>query len=624
MPFQKLQFRPGIIRDVPSYTNTGGWYDGNLVRFRNGFPQSVGGWQNYSPNTQFVGTCRDLIDWTTVGGTNYVGIGTTVKYYLESGGSLFDITPLRKTSLNLSNPFAATNGSTTLTVTDTGHGCIVGDYVTFSQAVSLGGNITATVLNKEYTVTTVVSANVYTVTMSVSANASDVGGGGTAVDAEYQITIGLDTQVGGTGWGAGTWGRGGWGSATTVSVGNSLRLWASDNYGEDLFFNIRDGGIYYWSPSYGTTARGVTLESLSSDPSCPDIATLVRTSDNDRHLIVFGGNNFYDSGGSIVNEQDPLLVKWSDQEDYTTWTPNATNSAGDFRLGSGTRIVHAVETKREILIWTDTSLYSMQYLGPPYTFGISLLAANVTTLGFNSFANVEDSVFWIGNGKFYVYDGRTQELPCPLQNYIFNNFNYAQSDKVYAGVNSQFNEVTWFYPSASSSENDVYVTYNYAEKAWSYGTLSRTAWLASSTNQYPLAAATDGYLYNHEIGTDDGSTNPSSPINFYLQSAPIEISNGDQYAFIRRIIPDVNFPAATNSPQVTLTLKMQAFPGSNYGNTSNSSVYQTATIPVEQFTEQAFVRLRGRQVSFKIESNRVGTAWNLGTPRIEIQPDGKR
>jgi len=624
MPFQKLQFRPGIIRDVPAYTNSGGWYDGNLVRFKNGFPQSVGGWQQYSPLAQFVGTCRDLIDWTTVGGINYVGIGTTVKYYLESGGALSDITPLRKTSLNLSNPFAATNGSTTLTVTDAGHGCVVGDYVTFAQAVSLGGNITATVLNKEYTVTTVVSASVYTVTMSVAANASDTGGGGTSVDAEYQITIGLDTQVGGTGWGAGTWGRGGWGSATTVSVGNSLRLWGSDNYGEDLFFNVRDGGIYYWSPSYGAGSRGVTLESLSTDPSCPDIATLVRTSDNDRHLIAFGSNNFYDSGGSIVNEQDPLLVKWSNQEDYTVWTPNATNSAGEFRLSSGTKIVHAVETNREIVIWTDSAMYSMQYIGPPYTFGISLLAANITTLGFNSFANVEDVVFWMGNGKFYVYDGRTQELPCAVINYVFNNFNYTQSDKLYAGINSKFNEVTWFYPSASSSENDSYVTYNYVEKAWSFGTLSRTAWLDASTNQYPIGAATDGYLYNHEIGTDDGSTNPSSPINYYIQSAPIEIANGDQFAFIRRIIPDVNFPAATNNPQVTLTLKMQAFPGSNYGNTSNSSVSQVATIPVEQFTEQAFVRLRGRQMSFKIESDRVGTAWNLGTPRVELQTDGKR
>jgi hypothetical protein len=508
-------------------------------------------------------------------------------------------------------------------VTDVGNGCQVGDYVTFSGATGLGGSITATVLNQEYVVATVTSADVYTVTMSVTANASDTGQGG-SVTAAYQITIGLDTQVGGVGWGAGTWGRGGWGSATTVSVGSSLRLWGSDNYGEDLFFNVRNGGIYYWSPSFGAGIRAVTLESLSTDPACPDIAALVRTSDNDRHLIVFGGNNYYNNNGTINNEQDPLLIKWSTQEDYTVWSPNATNSAGDFRLGTGTRIVHAVETKREILIFSDIAVYSMQYVGPPYTFSVTQIAANTTTLGFNSFANVEDIVFWMGQGKFYIYDGRTQEITCAIINYDFNNFNYAQSDKVFAGVNSKFNEVTWFYPSASSSENDSYVTYNYAEKAWTYGTLSRTAWLDNGVNNYPIGAATDGYLYNHEIGTDDGSTNPSSPINSYIQSSPIEIGTGDQYTFIRRVIPDVNFPAATNSPQVTMTLKMQAFPGSNYGNTSNSPVSQTATVPIEQFTDQAFVRLRGRQMSFRIESNKVGTAWNLGTPRVELQADGKR
>lgn len=623
MPLQKLQFRPGIVRDVPSYTNSGGWYDCNLVRFRNGFPQSMGGWQKYTANSNtFVGTCRDLIGWSTVTGTSYVGIGTTVKYYVEKGGSLEDITPLRKT-VTLTNPFTATNGSNILTITEASHGCQVGDYVTFSGATGLGGNVTASVLNKEYTVTSIVSTNSYTVTMSVTANASDTSNGGT-VTAKYQITIGLDTQVGGTGWGAGTWGRGGWGSGTTISVGNSLRLWSSDNYGQDLFFNVRNGGIYYWSPAGGAGVRGVALKTLSSDPSCPDIAALVRTSDNDRHLIAFGANNYYDNAGSVVNTQDPLLVKWSTQEDYTVWSPNATNSAGDFRLGTGTKIIHAVETKREILIWTDIALYSMQYLGPPYTFGFNQIAANTTVMGYNCFGNVEDVVFWMGQGKFYVYTGRTEELPCPIINYVFNNFNYAQSDKTYAAVNSKFNEVTWFYPSASSEENDSYVTYNYAEKAWYYGQLARTAWLDNGNNQYPLGAALDGYLYNHEIGTDDGSTNPYSPLYSYIQSAPIEIGNGDQYCYIRRLIPDVNFPAATNDPQVTMTLKMQAFPGSGYGNTSNSSVAQTATVPIEQFTEQAFVRLRGRQVSFRIESNKVGTAWNLGTPRIDLQPDGRR
>lgn len=621
MPLQKLQFRPGIIRDVPSYTNNGGWYDCNLVRFKNGFPQSVGGWQRFL-NTQFNGTCRDLISWVALSGKNYVGVGTTTKYYLEDGGVLDDITPLRATE-TLTGPFAATNGSDVLTVTDASGGFQVGDFVTFSGATGLGGNVTASVLNQEYQIQTVTSTT-YTVALPVTANASDSGNGGT-VTAEYQITIGLDTQVGGVGWGAGTWGSGTWGTPRTVSIGSSLRLWSSDNFGQDLIFCVRNGGIYYWSPTYGGGSRGVELDSLSTDPSCPTIGTLVRTSDQARHVIVFGGNNYFNNDGSINNSQDPLLIKWSDEEDYSVWSPSATNSAGDLRLSSGTKIIHAVETKREILVWTDTALYSMQYLGPPYTYGINMIAANVTTLGFNSFANVDDLVFWMGNGKFYVYDGRTNELPCAILKYVFDNFNYEQSDKVYAGVNSKFNEVTWFYPSANSSENDVYVTYNYAEKAWSYGTLARTAWLDSGTEQYPIAASVDNYLYNHEIGTDDGSTNPYSPIPSYIQSAPIEIETGEKFAFIRRLIPDIGFYDSTApSPSVTMTLRMQDFPGATYDNTSNSSVTQTATVPVPQFTNQVFVRLRGRQVSFKVSNDNVGTFWSLGTPRIEIQADGKR
>lgn len=624
MPLQKLQFRPGVIRDVPAYTNTGGWYDCNLVRFKNGFPQPVGGWQRFS-DSQFDGTCRDLITWVALSGTDYIGLGTTTKYYLESGGSLVDITPLRETA-TLTNPFTATNGSTTLTVADTGHGCDIGDYVTFSGATSLGGNITAAVLNKEYQVASVINANSYTVTMAVAANASDTGNGG-SVTAAYQINIGLDTQVGGTGWGAGTWGTGTWGTARTISVGSSLRLWSSDNFGQDLIFCIRDGGIYYWSPTLGSSARGIALNSptLTSDPACPTIGTLVRTSDQERHLIVFGGNNYFNNDGSINNAQDPLLIKWSDQEDFTVWTPSATNSAGDLRIGAGTEIVHAVETKREILVWTDVALYSMQYLGPPYTYGINQIASNTTILGFNSFANVDDTVFWMGNGKFYIYDGRTSELPCPLQKHVFENFNYSQSDKLHAAVNSKFNEVTWFYPSANSDENDVYVTFNYAEKAWTYGTLARTAWVDSGSNEYPIGAGPDRYLYNHELGTDDGSTNPPTALSTFIESSPIEIGSGDQFAFIRRIIPDIGFYESTStSPTVTMTLKTQNFPGASYQNTSNSSINQVATIPVEQFTDQAFVRLRGRQVIFGISSDQVGTFWTLGTPRIEIQPDGKR
>lgn len=622
MPLQKLQFRPGIIKDVPSYTNGGGWWDVNLVRFKNGFPQPVGGWQKYT-STQFDGTCRDLISWVSLSGTNYIGIGTTTKYYVERGGALEDITPLRATE-TLTGPFSATNGSAVLTVTDSGHGCIVGDYVTFSGATGLGGNVTAAVLNKEYKVATVPNSSTYTVVMSVTANSSDTGNGGT-VTAKYQIQIGLDTQVGGVGWGAGTWGRGGWGSAATVSVGSTLRLWSSDNFGQDLIYCVRNGGIYYWSPSYGGGVRGDALSTLTSDPACPTIGALVRVSENERHVIVFGGNNYFNNDGSINGNQDPLLIKWSNQEDYTVWSPTATNTAGDLRLGSGTKIVHAVETKREILVWTDSSLYSMQYLGPPYTYGINQIAANTTVIGFNSFANVEDVVFWMGNGKFYIYDGRTNELPCAIQKYVFENLNYAQSDKIFAAVNSKFNEVTWFYPSANSSENNVYVTYNYAERAWTYGTLARTAWIDSGTEQYPIAASPDRYLYNHEIGTDDGSTNPYTPIHSYIESSPIEIGSGDKFAFISKIIPDIGFYDSTSqSPSVTMTLKTQNFPGSSYANTTNSAISQTATVPIEQFTDQAFVRLRGRQVSFKISSEQLGTFWTLGTPRIEIQADGKR
>lgn len=622
MPLQKLQFRPGVIRDVPAYTSSGGWYDCNLVRFKNGFPQPVGGWQKFI-ETQFDGTCRDLITWIGLDGKDYIGIGTTTKYYLEDGGSLSDITPLRAT-VTLTGPFAATDGSSILTVTDVNHGCVDGDYVTFSGATSLGGNVTAAVLNKEHRIESVVDADEYTIILSVTANSSDSGNGGT-VTAAYQINTGLDTQVGGVGWGAGTWGAGTWGTARTISVGNSLRLWSSDNFGQDLIFNVRNGGIYYWSPTYGGGARGVDLDSLSTDPACPTIATLVRTSDQDRHVIVFGGNNYFNNDGTINNAQDPLLVKWSTQEDYTVWSPSATNTAGDLRLGAGTKIVHAVETKREILIWTDVALYSMQYLGPPYTYGINQLASNTTVLGFNSFASVDDVVFWMGNGKFYVYDGRTNELPCPISKHVFNNFNYDQSDKLHAGVNSKFNEVTWFYPSANSFENDVYVTYNYVEKAWTYGTLARTAWVDAGSEPYPIATSADSYLYNHEIGLDDGSTNPPSPLNTYIESSPIEIESGDRFAFIKRIIPDIGFYDSTSAtPSVTMTLKTQNFPGANYQNTTNSAISQTATIPIEQFTDQAFVRLRGRQMSFKVSSNTAGTFWTLGTPRVELQPDGKR
>ena len=616
MSLQRLQFRPGVIKDVTGYTNEGGWRVSNLVRFRLGFPESVGGWEKYAPNNPFLGTCRSMLNWVALNGSNYLAFGTDLKYYIEEGGYNYDITPIRSTDV-LNNPFSATNGSPIITVTDTAHGCVTGDYVTFSGAVSLGGNITAAVLNKEYSVT-VVNANSYKITASVNANASDTGNGGSSVTAAYQISIGLNTQVGGTGWGAGTWGRGTWGSAATLSAVNTLRLWSQDNYGEDLIFNIRNGNIFYWDATTGTGVRGVTLASLSTDSQTPTLASQVMVSDRDRHVIAFGAN----MGGSTA--QDPLSIRFASQEDPFTWTPSATNTAGELRLGSGTHIVKAIETKREIVVFTDVAAYSMQFLGPPDTFGIQQVAAGTTIMGYNSAISVDDTIFWMGINTFYVYSGQTQELVCPLLNYVFNNLNKDESDKVFAACNSEFNEVTWFYPSASSTENDLYVTYNYVDRVWTYGALARTGWLDRGTRNYPTAASPDNYLYLHEKGTDDGSTTPPSPINAYIESSPIDIGDGDKFSFVRRIIPDVSFYNATNSPTVDFTLKTQNYPGSNYQSGSNSSVIRTATVPVDQYTQVLDVRLRGRSVILRVESNKVGTRWGLGSPRIETQVDGRR
>ena len=615
MALQKLQFRPGVVRDVTGYTNEGGWRDSNLVRFRYGFPETVGGWAKYS-TAQFLGTCRSLLNWITLSGDNLLGMGTHLKYYIERGGQYNDITPLRDTVV-LSNPFTATNGSSVINVYDVAHGCEEGDFVTFSGATSLGGNVTATILNSEYQITYLDDDN-YSITVSVVANASDVGNGGSSVTAAYQINTGLDTQVGGTGWGAGVWSRGAWGSATTLSATNTLRLWSQDNYGEDLVFSIRNGGVYYWDATGSLTSRGVTLASLSTDPTTPTIAAQVLVSDRDRHVIAFGANQ----GGSTA--QDQLSIRFSSQEDPFTWTPTATNTAGDLRLGSGSSIVRAVETKREILVYTEVALYSMQYVGPPYTFGIQMISNNISINGYNSTVAIDDTVFWMGDSEFYVYSGKTDPLLCPLKDYVFNNFNFDERDKVYAALNSEYNEVTWFYPSANSSENDLYITFNYKEQVWTYGALARTAWLDHGVRTYPQATSPDNYLYNHEFGTDDGSTTPATPLNAYIESSPLDIGDGERFSFVRRIIPDVTFINSTNSPRLDMIIKTQNYPGSNYQNGSDSEIVRTATVPVEQYTQVKDIRLRGRSIILRIESNRVGTCWRLGSPRVEIQQDGRR
>lgn len=615
MSLIKLQFKPGIVHDVSRYTNMGGWADCNLIRFRFGLPQSLLGWAKYSPNT-FVGSCRQLHNWLTLRGQNLLFVPTNEKVYLEEGGGYTDITPLRATT-TLSGPLAATNGSNLLTVNHTAHSANEGDYVNISGAASLGGNFTATVINGNFKITTVVSANQYKITVPATATASDTGNGGATVTLGYEIMVGLDTQVGGGGWGASTWGRSTWGSSVDVTTSVELRMWFQDNFGEDLIFNIRNGAIYYWDATLGTNVRAVTLKSLSSDSTCPTVASQILVSDKDRHVIAFGA----DPGDGI---QDPLLIRFSDMENPFVWQTLATNSAGDLLLGSGSEIVRALETKREIIVFTDATMYSMQFIGPPYTFGIQQISGYNTIMGPNTAIAVDDFVFWMTRHDFAVYDGGMRNLECPVRDYVFNNMNTAQSDKFFTAHVPEQGEVTWFYCSATSDDPDRYVTYNYIEKVWYYGQLSRSAWLATSLRQNPIAASSN-YLYNHELGTDaDGAV-----MNSYIESAPIELTTetgpGERMMLINRILHDVDFSGSTAvQPSVTFTLKTSRYPGSNINYISPAAVLETTTVPVEQFTEYTDLRLRGRQVTIRAEKTTTGVTFTFGSPRLEVRPDGRR
>jgi len=629
MPLQKLQYRPGVNRETTSYSNEGGWFDCDMVRFRFGVPEKIGGWIATSTNT-FLGSCRNLHAFVALDGNQYIGLGTHLKFYIEEGGAYNDITPIRETTAAGDVTFAATDGSSILTVTDSNHGALENDFVTFSGAVSLGGLITADVLNQEYQIVEILTANTYTITAkdtsgaTVTANASDTGNGGASVVGAYQINVGLDTTVVGTGWGAGTWGRGTWGSGTSLLVaGATLRLWSSDNFGEDLIFNARDGGIYYWDKSTSSApfARGVALSALAGeDATTPTIAKQVLVSDNDRHILVFGCDP-----QDNIGVQDPLLIRFSDQESPTTWAATATNTAGDLRIGSGSEIVCAVETRQQVLVFTDVSLHAMQYLGPPFTFGINQISENTTIMGPNAAKAVDDAVYWMGLEEFYVYTGQVQKLPCSVKSYVFNDFNDAQAEKVMAALNSSFNEITWFYPSGSSDNIDRYVTFNYQENVWTYGTMARTAWLDRGIVSNPIAASSDGRLYQHELGNDDGSTSPATAISAYIESSQIDIGDGETFAFIRRLIPDITFEGSNAaSPAADFVLKTRNFPGAAYTTTDDSTVTRSATVPVEQFTDQVHVRLRGRSFALRLQSDALGVKWRLGSPRIDIRQDGRR
>jgi len=633
MPLKKILFKPGVNRENTRYTTEGGWYESNLIRFRQGTPEKIGGWQRISSHT-FLGLCRSLWNWVTLGGLNLMGVGTNLKFYIERGGAYLDITPLRETVNPMlgaqppatGNPFTATLNSNVITVTDVAHGCLTGDFVTFSGAVGLGGNITATLLNANHQVT-VTGADTYTITLSATANATDVSGspgGGAAVVANYEIPVGPAYEVPLTGWGAGTWGSGTWGFGVASTA--SMRLWSQSNFGEDLVFGQRKGAIYYWDATGGTTTRGVALTSLSGASDVPTVQNFVYVSDVSRFVIAFGANEI----GSAI--QDPMLIRWSDQESLTDWTPAATNQAGGIRLSHGSEIVTAVQTRQEIVVLTDSAIYSMQYLGPPVVWGVQLLGDNVSIISPNAAVAASGAVYWMGVDKFYKYDGRVQTLRCDLRQFIYSDINLNQSEQIFCGTNDGFNEIWWFYCSAGSFNVDKYVIYNYAEDIWYYGNLARTAWIDSGLRTVPVAATYSNNLVNHEEGVDNNETGTPQAISASIGSSETDIEDGHNFGFIWRLLPDITFRGSTGdlTPQVTMTILPMQNSGSGVndptsrGGSDNAAVQRIAVATIEEFTGQVYIRVRGRQIIFKCESNRLGTQWQLGAPRIDIKPDGRR
>ena len=712
MAYTSLKFRPGIISDITSYSNEGGYIDGDKIRFRNGFPEKFGGWVKHNANT-YLGSARRLHNWVALDGSDFLGIGTHLKYYIEEGGQFNDITPENDPTAAGDITFAATNGSTTITVTDAAHGANVNDFVTFSGAVSLGGQITATVLNKEYQIISIISSNSYTITSSVAADSSDTNNGGSSVVGTYQINTGLDATVGGTGWGAGQWSgttdgalatqldealdasetgvdvddetgitdtgdvilvdnelmlvsattddntltvtRGhsgttaathadntlvrlvvgnadsandfvGWGQAASITApGAEIRTWSHDNFGEDLIINPRDGAIYYWDKS---TGFGVRAKELSASPvfstrtSVPTIAKQVLVSDQDRHVIAFGCDGLGATSTATQGNgtQDPLLVRFSSQENPVDFFPTATNTAGDLRLGGGSTFVQAVETKQQILVFTNKTLHSMKFIGPPFTFGLQELSKNITIMSPASAVAVDDVVFWMGVDTFYIYAGGTQQLPCTVKDKVFLDFNFEERDKVHVGVNSEFSEVIWFYPKEGSSSVNAYVVYNYAEKVWYYGTLNRDAWIDRGIRTFPIATG-NSLLYNHELTNDDDG----SAMTSFIESGPMDMGDGDKFVSIKQMLPDVTFNGSTSStPTVSFTLKAKNSSGGNFLQTESKDTTRSTTTPIEQFTEKIDYRVRGRSFAIKVESTGTGVKYKLGTPRVDMRPDGRR
>jgi len=714
MPLNKLTFKSGIVSDITPYSNEGGFVDGDKIRFRLGSPEKIGGWSKFSPNT-YLGSARRLLNWVALDGSDFLGVGTHLKYYIEEGQTFNDITPIRNTTSAGDVTFAATNGSTTITVTDPAHGANENDFVTFSGAVSLGGLITATILNAEFQITSLISSNAYTITSSVAANSSDTGNGGGSVVGTYQINTGLDVTVGGTGWGAGQWsgttsgalatqlaealdasetaidvdsatgitagdlilieeelitvgtissntlGTGGgpstrgasgtaaathadntlvrlavgnadsandfvgWGNAASVTVpGAQIRLWSHDNFGEDIIINPRDSGLFYWDKTNGLSTRAVELSTRAgTKTSVPTVAKQIIVSDQDRHVIVFGCDGLGASSSATQGDgiQDPLLIRFSSQENPLDFFPTSTNTAGDIRLGGGSEFVQAVETKEQILVYTNKTLHSMRFIGPPFTFGIKELSKNITIMSPASAIAVDDSVYWMGVDTFYLYNGQTQQLPCSVKDKVFLDLNIEESDKVHVGANTEFSEIWWFYPSLNSTEIDKYVIYNYLENIWYFGSLARQAWLDRGIRSLPLATGGQ-YLFNHETGFDDDG----SAMTSFVESAPMALGDAGRFGFINRIIPDVNFAGSTAvNPSVDFTVKARTHSGSGFTQTDDSNTTQrSSTTPVEAYTEKLDLRVRGRTFALRVEATSLGTKFKLGSPQVNIVQDGRR
>jgi len=738
MPLQKLQFRPGVNREGTTLSNEGGWFETDKVRFRSGYPEKIGGWEKdtgtdasaLQPSTgTFWGVCRSMWNWLNLSGYNLLSLGTNLKYYIQNGpdGFFYDVTPIRYTTAAGTATFAATTGSNVITVTDNANGATNNDFVTFSDAVSLGGNITADILNAEHQIT-YIDPTTYTITVSATANSSDVGDGGSATIAQYQITTGNAVWTLGTGWGAGVWGgavtgaiastlNGAINSSTTTialvdassfptsgtilidseiityagkstnnltgctrgaetttaashsdgasvqdtalfvawgegapsagGLGEQLRLWSESNYGGDLVFNPRGGALYYWANNANPNVfdRGQLLGPLANvvtqygttavDAYCPSVANYVLVSDASRFVVAFGCNDVLNSDAPLT--QNPLFIAWSDQENFAVWDPtDITNQAGQYQLSHGSTIVTVQQTRQEILVFTDSAVYSMQYLGPPYVWGFQIMGDNISIAGPNVVSTANNVTYWMGADKFYMYSGRVETLPCSLRQYVYDDINMIQSYQFFSGTNEGYNEIWWFYCSANSDVIDRYVIFNYLERTWYYGEMERTFWLDSPLREQPMATfitttGNSGSLLYHETGNDDGTTTPASPIVAYCQSSDFDIGDGHNFGLVSRIIPDVTFDGSTSAePTVTFTVRPRQNPGANYG-TSNSPDVVSAdnytnqrTYNVQQFTQYVYVRVRGRQMAFRVGSSELGTAWQLGAPRLDVRPDGRR